>query len=99
MKHHVFPDNEVVSLSTALDAAERAGWEVAGVESLSEHYPRTLRRWSQRLRAQQDAAERAVGRQTYRAWALYLAGSAYYFACGQLGVFQVLFSKRAATGR
>ncbi|HEX5503043.1 MAG TPA: cyclopropane-fatty-acyl-phospholipid synthase family protein [Thermomicrobiales bacterium] len=93
MHHYVFPDGELVPISEALGFAERAGWEVRDVESLREHYARTLRNWVARLAAHQDEAERLVGRQTYRVWRLYMAGSAYHFGRENLSVYQSLLAK------
>jgi len=39
----VFPDGELVSISTTLQAAEMSGFEVGDVESLREQYALTLR--------------------------------------------------------
>jgi len=41
----VFPDGELVSISTTLQAAEMSGFEVGDVESLREQYALTLRHW------------------------------------------------------
>ena len=85
-------------LSEALGAAERAGWEVRDVESLREHYTRTLRLWGERLASHRDEAERLVGAETYRAWRLYLAGSAHNFAREHLSVYQALLARPDADG-
>lgn len=98
MRQYVFPDGETVPLSEALGAAERAGWEVRDVESLREHYARTLRLWRQRLEGCQDKATRMVGGQTYRVWRLYLAGCAYNFTHEYTGVYQTLLAKPDASG-
>ena len=99
MHHYVFPDGELVPISEALGFAEREGWEVRDVESLREHYARTLRNWVARLVAHEDEAERLVGRQIYRVWRLYMAGSAYHFARENLSVYQSLLAKPDAEGR
>ena len=98
VQQYVFPDGDLVLLSDALGAAERVGWEVRDVESLREHYARTLRLWGERLARRQEEAERLVGQQTYRIWRLYLAGAAYGFAVGQNSVYQTLLAKPDATG-
>ena len=46
MGRYVFPDGNVVPISTALrTAAESSGLEVRDVEALREHYVLTLRHW------------------------------------------------------
>lgn len=95
MERLVFPDGELVAISDALVIAERTGFEVRDVESLREHYARTLRAWVARLQANRDVAIAAAGEQSYRTWRLYMAGSAQGFASGRLGIFQSLLAKPA----
>ena len=92
---YVFPDGELVPLSTTLEYAERAGFEVHDVENLREHYFLTLCHWLRRLEANAREARRLVGEVKYRIWHLYLAGSAHYFQSGKLDVYQSLLWKRA----
>ena len=42
---YVFPDGELIDVGEVVLAMERAGFEVRDVESLREHYARTLRAW------------------------------------------------------
>jgi cyclopropane-fatty-acyl-phospholipid synthase len=95
----IFPDGELVPLPFALRCAERAGLETRDVESLREHYARTLREWRGRLEASRDVAEALAGAATYRAWRLYLAASAHAFASGWIGLAQVLLARPDARGR
>jgi cyclopropane-fatty-acyl-phospholipid synthase len=95
---YVFPDGELVSISDALAAAEKAGFEVRDVESLREHYAMTLRHWVRRLEQRQDEAIRAVGAATYRTWRLFMAASAHGFATGRLYVYQAVLEKPRGDG-
>ncbi|MCZ7575493.1 MAG: cyclopropane-fatty-acyl-phospholipid synthase family protein [Ardenticatenaceae bacterium] len=97
---YVFPDGELVPISTTLGAAERAGFEVRDVESLREHYALTLRHWVHRLETQQAAARTITDEATYRVWRLFMAGSAYGFQTGRINVYQTLLAKpdRGASG-
>jgi cyclopropane-fatty-acyl-phospholipid synthase len=90
---YVFPDGHLVTLSQALSAAESQGLEVRDVENLREHYELTLRRWVEGLRRNADALLQHVSKITYRIWLLYMAGSAAAFRRGDIGVYQVLFSR------
>lgn len=96
--NYVFPDGELVPISEALGIAERTGWEVRDVESLREHYARTLRHWNRRLAAREQEAKRLVGEETYRVWRIYMAGSAYSFAHERISVYQALLAKPDAAG-
>jgi cyclopropane-fatty-acyl-phospholipid synthase len=96
---YVFPDSDLVPLSSSLHAAESCGFEVRDVESLREHYALTLRRWLHRLQDHADEARRITGDTTYRVWRIYLSGSAHGFCCGRLNVYQTLLSKPSVRGR
>jgi len=89
----VFPDGELVRISEALTFAENAGFEVRDVENLREHYTKTLRSWVANIERNRDTAVAAAGEQAYRAWRLYMAGSAQGFRTGRLGLFQTLLAK------
>ena len=69
---------------------ERAGFEVRDVESLREHYARTLRAWVANLEANWDEAVRLVGIARARVWRLYMSGSVVGFTDGGIAVHQVL---------
>jgi cyclopropane-fatty-acyl-phospholipid synthase len=90
---YVFPDGELQPVSVVLGAAEAAGFEVRDVESLREHYARTLRHWVANIEAAHDAVVRETDEVTYRIWRLYMAGSAHNFDAGGLNVFQSLLHK------
>jgi cyclopropane-fatty-acyl-phospholipid synthase len=96
---YVFPDGDLVRISTTLDRAERAGFEVRDVESLREHYAQTLRHWVQRLEARREEAMHIAGEVTYRIWRIYMAGSAYNFARGNINVYQALLARPERNGR
>ena len=69
---------------------QRAGFEVRDVESLREHYARTLHCWVANLEAHWDEAVELVGRARADIWRLYMAGSAIGFDDGGIAVHQVL---------
>ena len=90
---YVFPDGDLVPVSTSLREAELSGFELRDVESLREHYALTLHYWVQRLEAHREEARRITDDVTYRIWRLYMAGSAHGFRSGRLNVYQTLFAK------
>ena len=93
IERYVFPDGGLVPISTALRAAEQAGFEVRDVESLREHYELTLRHWVARLEEHREDAIRATDEETYRVWRLYMSGCAYAMKRGYLNVYQAMFAK------
>ncbi len=96
---YVFPDSELVPISTSLRIAESVGFEVRDVESLGEHYAFTLRHWVRRLEADHKQALQFVDEPTYRVWRLFMSGSANGFTNGRLNVHQTLLVKLGPKGQ
>lgn len=96
---YVFPDGELLDVADTVAAMERAGFEVRDVESLREHYARTLRAWIANLEDGWSDAVRLVGERRARVWRLYMAGSVVGFDDGGLGIHQVLGVVPDRTGR
>jgi len=90
MGRYVFPDSELIDVGDVVHAMEDVGFEVRDVESLREHYARTLRDWIANLEADWDRAVELAGPGRARIWRLYMAGSAVGFDDGGLNVHQVL---------
>jgi cyclopropane-fatty-acyl-phospholipid synthase len=93
---YVFPDGELVPISTTLRVAEMSGFEVRDVESLREHYALTLRHWVHRLEARAEEARRLTSEVVYRIWRLYMAASIYSFQAGSNNIYQALLVKPVA---
>jgi cyclopropane-fatty-acyl-phospholipid synthase len=93
LRRYVFPDAEMLPLDILLRHAEQVGFEIRHVESLREHYVRTLRAWRRNLERAVTEARKLVSDETVRIWRLYLAASAYSFAKGNHSVFQALLTK------
>jgi cyclopropane-fatty-acyl-phospholipid synthase len=95
---YVFPDGELLPVGTIVNVLEEAGFEVRDVESLREHYGRTLRRWVANLEDNWRECVRlsTVGRA--RVWQLYMTASALAFEAGRISVHQVLAIKAGPHG-
>jgi cyclopropane-fatty-acyl-phospholipid synthase len=96
---YVFPDGELIDVGQVVLAMEEAGFEVRDVESLREHYVKTLRAWVGNLQQHWEAALSEVGVRRARVWQLYMAASANGFEDGGISVHQVLGVLPTADGR
>jgi cyclopropane-fatty-acyl-phospholipid synthase len=90
MARYVFPDGELLEVGRVVSAMQDAGLEVRDVESLREHYARTLRAWVANLEDGRAQAESLVGAARTRVWHLYMAASAVAFERNRLSIHQVL---------
>jgi cyclopropane-fatty-acyl-phospholipid synthase len=95
---YVFPDGELIDVGRLVLSMEKAGFEVRDVESLREHYARTLRSWVANLEANWDEAVRLVGRARAKIWHLYMAGSAIGFEDNGIAIHQILGAVPGADG-
>lgn len=90
MDRYVFPDGELHEVGTVVSLLQETGFEVRHLESLREHYARTLRAWVANLEGAWDEAVREVGEGRARVWRLYMAACALGFEHGSTQVHQVL---------
>ncbi|AWT43707.1 MULTISPECIES: SAM-dependent methyltransferase [Streptomyces] len=95
---YVFPDGELQPVGTTVALLERAGFEVRDVESIREHYARTLRGWVANLEADWARAVELTSPGRARVWRLYMAASALSFERNRIGVNQVLAVKTPESG-
>ena len=72
--------------------------EVRDVESLREHYARTLRVWIANLEENWEQAQQLVGPARARVWLLYMAASALGFEENRLAIHQVLSVRTEPSG-
>ncbi|MGH3342551.1 MAG: class I SAM-dependent methyltransferase [Carbonactinosporaceae bacterium] len=96
---YVFPDGDLKPIGVTVSFIEESGFEVRDVESLREHYARTLRRWVANLEAGWDEAVRLTSPGRARVWRLYMAGSALAFEHGRISINQILAVKPRNDGR
>jgi cyclopropane-fatty-acyl-phospholipid synthase len=90
VKRYVFPDGELHEIGNLAHSMQTSGFEVRHIETLREHYARTLRFWGANLDANWTRAATMVGEGRARVWKLYMAGSAVLFDTNRLQVHQVL---------
>ncbi|HEY7985475.1 MAG TPA: cyclopropane-fatty-acyl-phospholipid synthase family protein [Methylophilaceae bacterium] len=94
INRYVFPDGQLDTVGNIQRVMERSRFEILDVEALRSHYAITLRNWVARLEAHHTQALKYVSEATYRVWRLYMAACALEFETGEIGVYQILSSKR-----
>ncbi len=99
INRYVFPDGELDTIGNVQRVMERCGFEIHDVEGLRPHYALTLRHWVRRLEQRRQEALRYVPENVYRVWRLYMAVCALHFEDGDIGVYQILASKRTPGAR
>lgn len=95
INRYVFPDGQLDTVSNIQRCMENARFEIVDVEGLRAHYALTLRHWVARLERRHTEALHYVSESTWRIWRLYMAACALEFESGEIGVYQILASKRA----
>jgi len=96
LQREIFPGGELTSLSDVIRIAEDSGFEVLDVENLRPHYALTCQAWVRRLQERAAECRNLVGERTWRAWLLYLAGSAANFDSGHTDIHQILMARRGS---
>jgi cyclopropane fatty-acyl-phospholipid synthase-like methyltransferase/DUF1365 family protein len=99
IESYIASDMHMRPLSATIAFMEGAGFEVAAVESLRQHYVHTAIAWLARIDEQEAALVALVGEEVVRVWRLYLAGGAVSFEQGRMGVDQILAVRQPADGR
>jgi len=80
-------------LSSMLKVAEKAGWEVRGVENVSQHYVHTLRLWRSNWEARRESISAQHGERWFRIWQFFLAWSQIVAEQGSAACFQVVLNR------
>ncbi|MCU1452982.1 MAG: putative fatty acid methyltransferase [Acidimicrobiales bacterium] len=95
---YVFPDSALIEVGTVISAMQDLGLEVRDVQSLREHYARTLRAWITNLEQGWEEAQHLAGPARARIWRLYMAGSAIGFEQNRTSIHQVLAVRTPSDG-
>ena len=94
MNKYIFPGADAaLPLSSMLKVAEKAGWEVQGVENVSRHYSQTLRLWRSNWEAHRERIVAEHGERWFRIWQFFLAWSQIVAEQGSAACFQVVMNK------
>lgn len=94
IKKYIFPDGELAKVSQVISSMEDLEWEIEDIESLRRHYALTLKAWVANLEKNREKAVESTDFESYALWRIYMAGSAHYFKTGDIGIYQIVASKR-----
>jgi cyclopropane-fatty-acyl-phospholipid synthase len=89
----IFPGGQLPTIGAVEQQAAAAGFRASRVQSLQQHYARTLDIWAQELQAQRDAAIAVQSEQVYDRYMKYLTGCADMFRRGYIDVNQFTLHK------
>uniref|UniRef100_UPI003C7C1396 class I SAM-dependent methyltransferase n=1 Tax=Streptomyces sp. rh45 TaxID=3028726 RepID=UPI003C7C1396 len=98
IESYIAPDMHMRPLGETVGLLEGAGLEVRDVESMREHYVRTVEAWHRTLEERWPQFTALVGEETARVWRLYLVGGALAFEERRMGVDQILSVRPDAEG-
>ncbi len=98
IENYIAPDMHMRPVSETLGYLERAGFELRDVQSLREHYVRTVADWLEIFESHYGEAVAMVGAEVARVWRLYLVGGGLSFEEGRMGVDQILAVRPAPDG-
>lgn len=98
IESYIAPDMHMRPVDATLGHLETAGFEILQVQSLREHYVRTVAAWLDELERHQGEIVAMVGEEVARVWRLYLVGGGLSFEQGRMGVEQILATKPSEAG-
>ena len=93
---YVFPDGELMGIGKIASVMQNSGFELRHMESLREHYAKTLDAWCANLAAHWDEAVEEVGLARARVWELYMTGSRIGFERNHIQLHQLLGVRTSA---
>lgn len=90
---YIFPGGYIPKVSELVKHMEYCDFYLYDVESLREHYTRTLEHWTKNFEQALPLIRKSKDEAFIRMWRLYLNSAAASFHTGQIDVHQFLFSK------
>lgn len=95
IRKEIFPGGELCNPEEIIKQAELAGFEVTMVQSLREHYAKTLQMWADSLAARKSEAINIADEIVFNRYMKYMRGCSEYFSSGHLDVCQFTLECKA----
>jgi cyclopropane-fatty-acyl-phospholipid synthase len=89
----IFPGGQLPSLDRMKEESTRAGFKIEKIQSLQQHYAKTLDCWAANLKAREEEAVTIANREVVDRYFRYLRESAHYFRIGKIDVCQFTLTK------
>lgn len=93
IKKYIFPGGVIPSLREIIDLSADYGYYVKDVESLRQHYVRTLLYWHDNFERHIDEVKKMFDERFIRMWRMYLCACAASFNNGVVDLHQIVFTK------
>lgn len=90
---YIFPGGYIPAVQELVNQMAANSFYIIDVESLREHYTRTLEYWSQNFEKALPLIRKMKNESFIRMWRLYLNACAASFHCGNIDLHQFLFTK------
>ncbi len=90
-RKYIFPGGYIPALSETLRASEKFRLIAADVETLRQHYARTIRHWYANCLTHEATITAQYDARFFRMWTFYLAGAATVFEHGSMCNYQIQF--------
>ena len=94
IKKYIFPGGYIPAMSEVMESVEQNDLYVTDVEVLRLHYAKTLNRWHENFRKNENKIEKLYDDKFCRMWRYYLTASEISFRYYQHVVFQFQISKK-----
>ncbi|MCQ4120364.1 cyclopropane mycolic acid synthase family methyltransferase [Rhodococcus tibetensis] len=93
IKRQIFPGGQLPQPQWIKEAVDKAHFRVERIQSLQQHYVRTLEHWADALTARRAEAIELSSPEMYERFMKYLLGSAAHFRSGHIDVMQFTLVK------
>ena len=93
IKKYIFPGGVIPSLREIIDLSAEHGYHIRDVESLRQHYVKTLLCWHENFESNIGQIRKMFDKRFIRMWRMYLCACAASFNNGVIDLHQLMLTK------